>query len=253
MRLQTILVLTAFGLLPLSLWAKPFNEIDVVSLDGTIMVQHPGAARPTALETGSTVEKGDTLTVYDKSWVILKDHKGDRIGLDSGTVVSIDEFFIEGPDRQVRFLLQKGAIYLKTNNCSSRQSFFEINSGQVVTAIGNVQAILTYTPQEKEHLRVQYMSGKINVIDKNREEKFQLKESHYDPSAKQMKEEGISNQNIEHNWENGLMVESTDKPIPMEEIDGVNYKRFFNGEPLLVPSDNNILLNDAGNVSPRYR
>ena len=45
------------------------------------------------------------------------------------TMVNIDEFFIEGPDRQIRLVLQQGVLFLKTNGYGSRQSFFEINTG----------------------------------------------------------------------------------------------------------------------------
>jgi hypothetical protein len=246
MRLQTILGAAALSLLlPAALLAKPYNELEIFKLDGTIMVQHPGNAKPTALETGSTVEKGDILTVYDQSWAILRDHKGDLIGLDAGTVMVVDEFYIEGPDRQVRFILQKGTLFLKTNNCGSRQSFFEINAGSVVTSIGDLHGILTYDPKNNEHLRVEYMEGKINVIDKDREEKFQLMESHFDSSTKEMKEVGTPDRNEEHNWENGAMLEKPESPVPMEEIDGINYRRFFEGEKRLVPRDNNLLLPGA--------
>ena len=229
------------------------SEMQVDKLEGTIMVQHVGDAKPSALQTFSTVGKGDILTVYDKSWLILKDHRGDRIGLDGRTVVSIDEFFIAGPDRQVRLLLQRGTLYLKTNNSSSKQSFFEVNAGQVVASVGDVQAVLSYDPDDKEHLNVQYLGGRINVIDRDKEEKFQLTESYYDRDAKLMKEKGIPNPHQVHNWENGVEVEDTEKPVAMEEIDVENFHRFFEGQRLFLPVDNNMLLDENGQVAKRYR
>lgn len=223
MRLPVYIYLTllAFSLSP-TLWAKsePFNEMNVEKLSGTIMVNHQDGSKPTALQTGSTVEKGDVVTVYDGSWVILKTHKGDRIGLQGNTVLTVDEYYIEGPDRQIRFLLQKGTILLRTNGCGSRQSFFEINSGSVVTSINDTHTILTYDAT-KEHLRAQHLDGKLSVIDKDNEQKFT--ENH-----------------TEHNWNNGKMAE--EEAIPVDEVDVVNFNRFFNAEPLLEPQDNNLLL-----------
>lgn len=123
MRLQTLFGTAVLVLaLPASLFcASPtYNEASVDKLDGTVMVQHPDGAPPTALQTGSTVQKGDILTVYDKSWVILKTKKGDRIGLDSGTMIVLDEYYIQGPDRQIRLVLQKGILLLRINDCGSR-------------------------------------------------------------------------------------------------------------------------------------
>src|SRR6185369_8080537 len=143
-------VLTSFTLFALgaaqSLWAVTFNEADVVKLSGTIMVQHADGSKPTPLQTGSTVEKGDVLKVYDKSWVILKTHWGDRVGLDGDTEVVLDEYYIEGSDRQIRLVLNRGTLFLQTNGASSRQSFFEINTGNVVSSIGEVRAILQFDP-----------------------------------------------------------------------------------------------------------
>jgi hypothetical protein len=39
-----------------------------------------------------------------------------------------------------------------------------------------------------------------------------------------------------------------DEPIPLEEIDEINFRRFFDGEKLLVPEDNNIELDDSHRV-----
>jgi hypothetical protein len=68
------------------------NEIAVEKMDGTIMVQHPGDPKPFALESSLTVGKGDIIMVYDQSWVIFKTHRGDRIGLEGNTIVSVDEY-----------------------------------------------------------------------------------------------------------------------------------------------------------------
>ncbi len=199
------------------------NEAMVDKLDGTVMVQKPDGSKPIALGSFGTVEKGDTLTVYDKSWVILKTHKGDRIGIDGNTVVNIDEYYIQGPDRQIRLVLQKGTLFFKTSGCGSRQSFFEINSGSVVTSINDVHAILNYDPA-KETLKVQYLNGKLKVIDKDSEQKFTVEHS-------------------ENVWTDGKMAK--EEPDPIEEVDGVNYNKFFNGEPRLAPPSNNFLLSGS--------
>ena len=98
----------------------------------------------------------------------------------------IDEYYIEGPDRQIRLILQKGSLLLRTNGCGSRQSFFEINAGSVVSSIDDTHTILSYDPA-KEHLKVQYFEGKLTVIDKDNELKF--KDMH-----------------TEHNWEGGKKI-----------------------------------------------
>jgi hypothetical protein len=223
MRLQLFSAVTVLCLLvSTSPWAKTvtYNDCAVEKLEGTIMVQRNDNTKPFALETGSTVQKGDTLTVYDKSWVILRTHKGDNIGIDGGTVVTIDEYYIEGPDRQIRLILQKGMILLRTNGCGSRQSFFEINTGSVVSSINDTHTILSYEPT-KELLKVQYFEGKLTVIDKDNELKF-------------------TDMHTEHNWQGGKKAEEV--PVPVDEIDVVNFNRFFNVEPRLAPTDNNLLL-----------
>jgi hypothetical protein len=196
------------------------NQAIVDKLEGTIMVQHPDGSEPTALETGSTIQKGDTLTVYDQSWVIFKTHKGDRIGLDGNTVMGVDEYDIQGPDRQIRLVLQKGTLLLKTNGCGSRQSFFEIDTGGVVTSINDVHAILSYDPKG-EKLKVQHLVGKLEVIDKQEETKFTAN-------------------NSENTWADGKA--SGQPPQPVDEIDGINFNKFFNGEPRVSPPSNEFLL-----------
>jgi hypothetical protein len=227
MRLQTLLGWALVLALPSLLWATAYNEMVVVDLKGTIMVQHANAqATPTALMTNSVVEKGDTLTCYDQSWVILKTHSGARIGLDGlygPTVLNVDEFFIEGPDRQIRLVLQKGVLFLKTNGYGSRQSFFEINSGSVVTSVNDTQARVAYVP-DQSLVTVQYFVGDLSVIDKDHEEKMTI-------------------QHCERHWKNGVMAEKD--PSPVDDLDWTNYKKFFDGEPRVAPGSNNFLLNGS--------
>ncbi len=225
MRIQVCVGLVLCMTFPAVLSAKAFNEMTVEKLDGTIMVQHADGSDPTALQTGSTVEKGDSIQVFDKSWVILKSHRGDQVGLDGvngPTVVIVDEYFMEGPDRQIRFLLQKGTIFLKTNGCDSRQSFFEINSGSVVSSINGARAIVSYEPGQNQ-LKVQYLDGKMTVVDKN-------------------SEQVLSEQHTDHLWKDGVMQDKADEPEYMDELDSVNFSRFFDGDPRLEPESNNILL-----------
>ncbi|HXL73287.1 MAG TPA: hypothetical protein VN963_06640, partial [bacterium] len=223
-------------------------------LDGTIMVEHEDNTEPTALQSGSLVEKGDVITVYDNSWVILKTHRGDRIGLTGGTVITIDECFMLGADRQIRLLVKKGTLLLRTNGDDSRQSFFEINMGSVVASINDLQAIFLYDPS-KNFLDIKYIDGKIHVIDQNHDESFMIQQSEYNGYDKAetsaVNGSGIPEEHTEHTWINGKMAE--EEPIPMEEIDEVNFKRFFDGEKLLVPEDNNIELDDSQRVPFRQR
>jgi hypothetical protein len=196
------------------------NEAQVNKLEGTVMVQHADGSRPTALGTLNTVHRGDIITVYDKSWVVFKTRRGDKIGLDGNTVLSIDEYYFGGPDRQVRLVLQKGSLFLKTNNANSRQSFFEVNTGTVVTSVGDTEALFEYD-KAKDNLKLQYMRGKLKVIDKNEEQKFTY-------------------ENTIHHWEAGVMKEV--EALPMDQLDGINFKKFLNGEKRLPPTDANMLL-----------
>jgi hypothetical protein len=221
MRLQLFLVLAALALLlPVALSAKTFNELTIDKIEGTVMVQPVDGSKPYAIQTGTTLQKGDTISCYDKSWVILKTHRGDKIGMDSGTVMNIDEYYLEGPDRQIRLVLQKGSLLLRTNGCGSRQSFFEINSGPVVTSINNNQSILSYDPAS-ESLVVKYLTGKLSVIDKDDEQKFKVEHS-------------------ENTWKAGKMAKA--EPDPIDEVDEVNFNKFFNGEPRIAPPSNDFLL-----------
>lgn len=233
MRFLACLALILVSLaLPAGLWAddqyvaqgsnqkNTFNQATVEMLDGTVMDKPADGSQPFALQTGSTVTKGDILTCYDKSWAILKTHKGDRIGLDGNTVVTLDEYYIEGPDRQIRLVLQKGNLFFKTNGCGSKQSFFEVNAGSVVVSINDVHAILHYDPTN-ETFKVQYIVGKLSVIDRDHEEKFQINTT-------------------ENTWVSGKMQK--DEPDPLDELDVLNFNKFFDGEPRLAPPPNDFLL-----------
>lgn len=230
------------------------NEMKVTKLSGTIMVQHDDGTDPTPLGTGSVVEKGDVITVYDGSWVILKTRRGDRIGLDGNTLVTLDECFFEGPDRQVRLLLKHGTILLDTNGDDSRQSFFEIYTGKVVTSVNDVKAIINFDDQ-KDMVDIKYIEGKIHVIDLNHEETFRTQQTEYNGYTRSSEQaegdQGEPEEHTEHSWVKGLMVQ--DDPIPLEEIDEINYRRFFDGQPRMQVEDNNMLLDDSQRVPFRDR
>jgi hypothetical protein len=83
----------------LSLAATVYKDASVKKMDGTIMVQKADGSPVTAFQTGSIVEEGDAVTVYEKSWAILKTHKGDEIGFLGGTVAAFDQLDQEGGDR----------------------------------------------------------------------------------------------------------------------------------------------------------
>jgi hypothetical protein len=232
------------------------SEMEVLKLDGTIMVQHADKTKPTALQTGGYVEKGDVITVYDQSWVILRDRRGDRIGLDGNTVLTIDECYIEGPDRQVRLLLQKGTVFLRTNNADSRQTFFEINTGAVVTSLRELEAILSYDPDKSSLLDIKYIRGSINVIDQTHEETFTVSTNDYDVLTRTESNVGANEnrtplEHTEHTWQNGKMMETD--PLELDHLDEVNYYKFFDGEPRVQPRGSNILLDDSDMRTPRHR
>jgi hypothetical protein len=230
------------------------NEMNVFRISGTVMVEHADKTDPTALQTGSVVEKGDVVTVYDGSWLILKTHRGDEIGFDGSTKVTVDECYMEGPDRQIRLLVDKGTLLLRTNSANSRQSFFEINTGNMVTSIDNVRAIMTFD-NAKNTLDIKYIEGKIHVIDQSHEETFTIHQGEYNGYTKSESEaaddQGVPEEHTEHTWLNGKMME--DEAIPMEEIDELNFRKFFDGEPRVAPDDNNMLLDDSKKVPFRQR
>ncbi len=230
------------------------SEMKVTKLSGTIMVQHADGTDPTPLGTDSVVEKGDVITVYDGSWVILKTRRGDRIGLDGNTLATLDECFFEGPDRQVRLLLKHGTVFLDTNGDDSRQSFFEIYTGKVVTSVNNVKAIISFDDQ-KDTVNIKYIEGKIHVIDQTHEETFHTQQTQYNGYTRSSEQaegdQGEAEEHTEHSWVKGQMVQ--DEPVPLEEIDELNYRRFFDGQPRLQVEDNNMLLDDSQRVPFRQR
>lgn len=228
MRLKNLTLLAVLSLLtPALLQATAYNEATIDKLNGTIMDQPADGSTPYALQTNSTVTKGDVLTCYDRSWVILKTHSGDRIGLCGNTCMVIDEYYFEGPDRQIRLILKNGTLLLKTGGRGSAQSFFEINAGSVVASINDVHAILTYDPSD-ESFTAQYMVGKLTVIDKDHEEKFKAN-------------------NTENTWIAGKMTKTD--PDPVDELDSTNFNRFFDDQDLLAAAGNNILLSDNPVIS----
>jgi len=205
------------------------TEMGVLDLDGTTMVQHTDQEAPTALQTGSTVERGDQLKVHDGAWVIFKTRRGDRIGFSSGTEVAIEEMYFEGPDRQIRIILGKGSVFLRTNNADSRQSFFEVQAGQQVISIGDCETRIDHDPST-QLVRVQYMHGKVRVIDPERETKFSVDDS-------------------EWSWSAGK--KTSEEATTLEEESVLNFRRFFEGKPELEKSDPNRLLpNEAGKRRP---
>jgi len=200
---------------PSLLRAEAYTDAKVKKMDGTVMVQKADGSPAFALQTGSVVEKGDVVTCYDKSWVIFKTHRGDEIGLDGDTVVGLDELYQEGPDRDVRLILQRGTLYLKANDSSSRQSFFEINAGSLVASLEDSQSILSYDPSQT-HFQAQFIRGKIRVIDKDGEHPLTVEGSIRD-------------------WKNNSLVQTGD-PDPMDPLQITNFERFFNGDPLYQPT-----------------
>jgi hypothetical protein len=230
------------------------NEMKVYKLNGTIMVQHADGTDPTPLGTGDVVEKGDVFTVYDGSWLILKTRRGDRIGFDGNTSVTMDECFFEGPDRQVRLLLKHGTVLLETNGDDSRQSFFEIYTGKVVTSVNDSRVILSYD-DAKDAVDIKYIEGHIHVIDQTHEEVFRTESTEYNgythSSQQSEGDQGQPEEHTQHTWLAGKMQQQD--PIPMEEIDELNFRRFFDGEPRAIPDDNNMLLDDSKRVPFRQR
>ncbi len=213
---STIAFLLGLILLPSFVGASTvYKDAAVKQLDGTIMVEKADGSPATALQTGSIVEEGDAVTVYDKSWAIVKTHKGDEIGFSGGTQAAFDQLDQEGGDREIRIILKHGTLLLKANDSSSQQSYFEIHTGSVVTSLANSQLIISYDPVQ-DHLQVQHIRGKISVFDKDGEHHFNADASVWD-------------------WKAGSLVQTGD-PDSMDSLDIVNFDRFFNGDPLIQPS-----------------
>ena len=213
---STIAFLFCLTLLPSLVGATTvYKDAAVKQLDGTIMVEKADGSPTTALQTGSLVEEGDAVTVYDKSWAILKTHKGDEIGFAGDTRAAFDQLDQEGGDREIRILLKHGSLLIKSNNSSSQQSYFEIHTGSVVTSLANTQLIISYDPVQ-DHLQIQNIRGRISVFDKDGEHHLKAEASVWD-------------------WKAGSLVQTGD-PDLMESLDIVNFNRFFNGDPLIQPS-----------------
>ncbi|HET9870913.1 MAG TPA: hypothetical protein VFR02_10520 [bacterium] len=208
-----ILALTA---LPAWLAADTiYKDAAVRLLDGTVMVKKADGSPAEALQTGSVVEEGDAVTVYDQSWVVLKTRQGDQIGMLGGTVASFDQLDKEGGDRELRIILQKGILLLRAAGSSTQQSYFEVHTGNVVTSLGDADLIVTYDPAI-EHLRLQHLRGRISVFDKGGEHHLKTEGAIWD-------------------WKDGVLQTQGD-PDLMDQLDEVNFHRFFNGDPILQPS-----------------
>lgn len=212
----TVALLIGLTAFPALAGASPlYKDAAVRMLDGTIMVQKTDGSPATALQTGSVVEQGDAVTVFDKSWVILKSRKGDQIGFYGDTLASFDQLNQEGGDRDIRILLKHGTVMLKATDSSSQQSYFEIDTGSVVTSVGDSELIISYDPV-KDHLEIRHIRGRISVFDKAGEHHFKTQGAIWD-------------------WDKGVLVR-TDDPDLMDQLDIVNFNRFFNGDTLLQPS-----------------
>lgn len=202
-----VCLMTSFSILR----AEPSTEAKVFKLDGTIMVEHvdeSGVKTQFALATSGVVTRGDVLTVYDKSWIILKDGKGDLIGFDGPALAAFDELFKEGPDRQVRVLLKSGKCLVKSKNSGSRQSFFEVHTGSLVSVLGNARAAFDYNP-EANRVEISYFGGKLKTTDADGERKFYL--------------------NSIRTWEKGKLTQGD--PMPLPEETSLSFKKFFDGQP----------------------
>jgi hypothetical protein len=209
------LFVCSLALPALGLASTIYKDAAVKKLDGTIMVQKADGSPAIALQTGSVVEEGDSVTVYDGSWAILKTRKGDEIGFFGDTVAAFDQLDKEGGDREIRIILKHGTLLLKATDSSSQQSYFEIHTGSIVTSLGDSQQIVSYDPAQ-EHLQIQHIRGRISVFDKDGEHHLKDEASIWD-------------------WKSGSLVQTGD-PDLMDNLDIVNFNRFFNGDPLLHPA-----------------
>jgi len=198
-------------LIPAALFAdKPTNEAKVDKLDGTIMVEHvddAGQKQEIALQTLGVVAKGDIVTVYDKSWVILKTPKGDRIGFLGPAVVAFDELYKGGPDRQIRILLKSGKCYIQSMNSGSRQSFFEVQTGGLVSTLGRAKCQFDYNPTDNQ-VEIRSFGGAIKTTDTSGDHKYYL-ESRRD-------------------WDKGNLTQRDPQPLPDNST--LEYKTFFSGD-----------------------
>jgi hypothetical protein len=210
MRIRALLLAAlCLSLAPRVLASENITEAKVYKLDGTTMVEHvdeAGVKSNFALATNGIVSRGDILTIYDKSWVILKCPKGDFIGFQGPATAAFDELFKGGPDRQVRILLKSGKCLVKSKNSKSRQSFFEVHTGSLVSALGSARASFDYQP-ETNKVEVSYFGGKIKTIDADGERKFYLHSRRV--------------------WEKGKLTQGD--PLPLNEATVLSFKRFFEG------------------------
>jgi hypothetical protein len=172
------------------------------------MVQRAKDGKVDALQTKEVVERGDIVTVYEKSWVILKSPKGDILGLDSLTHATFEEIFKGGSDRQIRMVLHKGDAFIKSKNSKSRQSFFEVAAGSVVASLQKARTRLTHDPK-KGIFSASYFDGKMILIDASGEQKFPFRE-------------------CKRVWENGKMTQ--EDPLPLDDKEILVYKNFLKGK-----------------------
>ncbi len=201
------------ALIPVALHAvkPPSTEATVHKVEGTIMVEHlPGSGEKEklALQTNAVVSKGDIVTVYDKSWVILRTPKGDLIGLLGPAVAAFDELYKEGPDRQVRVLLKSGQAFIKSKNSGSRQSFFEVHTGPLVSSFGAAKAFLEFDPKDNR-VEIRYFGGKLKTLDAQKEHKYYLDSRRV--------------------WEKGQITQKDPAPLPLNA--SLDFKNFFEGKP----------------------
>jgi hypothetical protein len=181
--MRTVRFLTALitlGLLPVMLFAQEEKlYVSVAKLDGTIMVERAKDQKKEALQTGSVVERGDIVTVHDKSWVILRSPKGDMIGLDSQTKATFDELF-------------------KAKSSGSRQSFFEVMAGNLVASLQRVRTVLSYDPK-RSLFDAKFFDGRMIVIDSEGDQVFPFR------YCKRI-------------WDNGKMTQEDPLPLEEEDI-----------------------------------
>ncbi len=212
MRFRVLLLIASLSLLPvLQALAIAPNEAQVQKLDGTIMVEHVdegGNKSSVALGTKGVVTRGDIITIYDKAWVVLKDAKGDLIGFQGPAVAAFDELFKAGPDRQVRILLKSGTCYVKSKNSKSRQSFFEVHTGPLVSVLASTRAQFSYKP-EGNVVEIRYFGGKLRTTDADGERKFYLDSRRV--------------------WEKGKLTQGD--PMQLPDAATLDFKKFFEVGP----------------------
>jgi hypothetical protein len=183
--------------------------VDVHKMDGTIMVDRAKDQKKEALQTREVVERGDVVTVFEKSWVILRSPKGDLIGLEGPTKVTFEELYKGGSDRQIRMNLHYGRTYLRSRKAGSRQSYFEVSAGGCMVQLQKCKLLVSFEPK-KSILEVQFHEGndKTMVVDSVGEKLFPFRE-------------------CKRVWENGKT--SQEDPAPLDEKEILAFKDFFKG------------------------